>query len=573
MALASVAAIRTVQRHHHQGHDKAGHSDNESEPAVCGGLLERPALMLHSNSEFTEDSTGQPMVRCGTNLLSSLRQQLERTRAIERLRCLPVVQGLLQKYTMKGPFGVLGETIHPRWFKLNPADATLNSWMPGACYGPPRKTWKIRDLELIDTNEHHNRIYLKFQGSKLLRLKAKNKADYMYWMETIRQYVEPADEIAETNALLASTDLFPTTEELGAGAALGYGRLKAQARAEERKNDKPQLYSTKLQYKYGHHFDENSLRAEVSAARAKKEKASRKSGAHKSRPSMSRRSAAAPVPQDDADSVLGADLISVGGTAASEISDTSSYQHSYGVFRETSDALSYTTFREDSDAQSVSTFRENSDMFSFRENSDTMSVPSSARSATGSVVSKQQYALARKITADRIAALESAAERARSASRPAMPTAVERSMTPEKAFEKLYEYHNKSYPAQRELQQTPPPMRPGSIERAMTPERVEMQQPPMSQRGAPRRSGARKQRDSMVVRPKPWEIEEQRSDPEVDPAWSGNAGTGSASTTMFKPPRRSLMRPAAAVANPYRSRKSGARKARPSMGGGGGGRR
>jgi hypothetical protein len=128
----------------------------------------------------------------GTNLLASGFEVRARTKAIEDNRHLPSVQGVLKQLANRGPLGVLGEVARSRWFKLNPANATFSYWIPGCCCGPPRKAFNLDELEEFDTNEYHQRIFLKFKGEAVLRLKANRYEDYLQWIDILMPYLCPA---------------------------------------------------------------------------------------------------------------------------------------------------------------------------------------------------------------------------------------------------------------------------------------------------------------------------------------------------------------------------------------------
>jgi hypothetical protein len=147
-------------------------------------------------AEGNAPGRAEARIKVATNLVSTPVLCEERTQAIRRNCDLPAVQGMLVKYATRGPLGLLGEVMHSRWFKLNPANATLSYWVPGCCYGPPRRAYKLQELEQVDTNEYHNRIFLKFVGRPLLRLKATCSDEFERWMEMITSYVQKPAAVA-----------------------------------------------------------------------------------------------------------------------------------------------------------------------------------------------------------------------------------------------------------------------------------------------------------------------------------------------------------------------------------------
>merc|ERR1712107_392044 len=101
----------------------------------------------------------------------------------------------LSKYSKKGPLGILGDTLQSRWFKLNPATATLSCHLLGCCYAPPKNVYKLADSEELDTKVFHHTLFLKFRGASFLRVKARSAEDFQKWMDALKLYVDVRADI------------------------------------------------------------------------------------------------------------------------------------------------------------------------------------------------------------------------------------------------------------------------------------------------------------------------------------------------------------------------------------------
>lgn len=111
--------------------------------------------------------------------------------AIERNRRLPKVAGWLMLVAKsQGLFGGGADATKNCWFELDPADATLGYWSTyEARFGSPKQQFALQHLQLVDTNEHHRRIFLTFKGqTKALHLMVSSQEEYGCWMDAFESY-------------------------------------------------------------------------------------------------------------------------------------------------------------------------------------------------------------------------------------------------------------------------------------------------------------------------------------------------------------------------------------------------
>lgn len=117
------------------------------------------------------------------------RSQEVRMSVVERNRSLPKVCGPLRKYAFVGPFGLFGEVSRVRWFELDPTLGTLSIWKPHERGGTPRRKLALERLAGVDTNPHHDLLFLKFEGlKKVIRAKAETHEDFLRWIEVLEHY-------------------------------------------------------------------------------------------------------------------------------------------------------------------------------------------------------------------------------------------------------------------------------------------------------------------------------------------------------------------------------------------------
>eukprot|EP00929_Paragymnodinium_shiwhaense_P086404 TRINITY_DN46927_c0_g1_i1.p1 TRINITY_DN46927_c0_g1~~TRINITY_DN46927_c0_g1_i1.p1 ORF type:complete len:311 (+),score=55.10 TRINITY_DN46927_c0_g1_i1:237-1169(+) len=124
------------------------------------------------------------------NLLATDELCARRAELIYSFREEPLLQGMLLKYAMQGPWGLMGQVCHLRFFRLDPLAGTLTYWKHQGA-GKPTRVLKIQELQEFDTNSHHFQFFLRFQRlDKLIRLKAESSEDYKLWLDAITRYID-----------------------------------------------------------------------------------------------------------------------------------------------------------------------------------------------------------------------------------------------------------------------------------------------------------------------------------------------------------------------------------------------
>jgi len=160
-----------------------------------------PPKKKKSNAAYEQARKGGRPASCGVaegqtkEVASALHQadKVQLERLIEDNRQLEPVEGILAKVARRGPFGLLGEVMRKRLFKLIPSEAILTYFVPGCL--KPRRTLGLCDLQGLDMNQFHRKIFLKFRGSmgrtKFLKLQAESAEEFSRWMGVLVRYTKP----------------------------------------------------------------------------------------------------------------------------------------------------------------------------------------------------------------------------------------------------------------------------------------------------------------------------------------------------------------------------------------------